>query len=836
MGEVYRAHDARLARDVALKILPPELAKNVEALRRFEQEARAASALNHPNIVTIYDIGHTDDRAWIAMELVDGTDLRTLAARDPLSVKDALRLAVKIADGLAAAHDRGIVHRDLKPENVMVTADGFVKILDFGLAKQVRTASADDTTMPHTSPGAVFGTVCYMSPEQASGREMDHRADQFSFGVMLYEMLTRVRPFDRDTKPETMTAIIREDVAPASSIDQVIPYDLDRVLSRCLSKNPRERYASTRDLARDLREIRDGLTLSSPKVRSTSGPPRAASERRIHPRSVIAAALVLAVVAGGIAMWVRRSRVEAGQRVTSLAVMPFRDLTATSDGRILADGISELIATRLADVPGLRVSSPFSGASLSDDDDVATVARRRSVHAVVRGTVQRGGSDVRVTYALVDAASGSTLVSNTLTREATDLFALEDAVAEDLVRALGRQSASRAPAQAYALGAEDQRHFIEAVGLLQRVKDERSVDRAITSLEGILRNSRESGAVNALLGRALLYKAALSRRPALIEQATVYATRGVTLSAENPDAHITLGRLHLAAGRHADAVASFQRALGLRANDPDAVLGLAEAYEGEGRGADAEAMYRKAIELRPDAPSAHTKYGVFCYGRGRYQDAVAHFRKSTEIAPDFSHAWANLGAALQALGRSGEAMAAYQKSLAIEPTAAGWSNLGTLQFSNGQYAEAQKSYERATDLAPSDPLLWANLGDACLAAGAPCANASWQQSIAAARHTLEVTPGDAVLRAIYASTLAKAGQPEPAQSEIRRALEADPMNPLVLYHAAVVSSVRGSTDSAVSWLERAVAAGYPAADVARDPAFSSLSRVPAFEAVVRSKL
>jgi tetratricopeptide (TPR) repeat protein len=835
MGEVYRARDMKLGRVIALKILPAELAANAEALRRFEQEARAASALNHPNIVTIYDICVTADMAWIAMELIDGADLRTIGVKDPLTLKSALRAAVKLADGLAAAHDRGIVHRDLKPDNVMITNDGFVKILDFGLAKQIRSITSDDTTIPHTSPGAVFGTVGYMSPEQTKGKEMDARSDQFSFGVMLYEMLTRVRPFDRDSKAETMAAIIRDEVEPPSVINEAIPYELDRIVSRCLAKNPRERYASTRDLARDLREIRDGLTHSSNRMMTrprSGGPWRYWKQSRLGVR-VAVGAIVLVLLAGGAFIW--RNRTLAGQRVTSLAVVPFRDLSATSEGRILADGISELIAARLSEVGELRVSSPFEGASVKESDDVRMIAAKRGVHGVVRGTVQRGGDNVRVSYALIDAITGRTLVAKTATRPATDLFSLEDAVADELVRALGRIPAPRTEVAAAALGPNDQRQFIEAVGLLQRVKDERSVDRAITTLEAILRNARESGAVNALLARALLYKASLAGRPALLEQATVYATRGVALSGSDPDSHITLGKLQNASRRHAEAAVSFQRALALRKDDADAVIGIAEALQGQGRAADAEKMFARGLALRPDSSVNHTKYGAFCYGQGRFEEAAAHFRKSTELLPDFARGHANLGAALQALGRNEAALAAYQRSLAIEPTAAGWSNLGTFQFFLGRYAEAQKSYEHAVQLAPTDYVMWVNLGDACHAAKAPCARTAWQRAIAAGRAALALNSNDAVTRSHVASCLVKSGNSDEAQVEIRRALEEDPTNAEVLYQAAVIGALRDSPDAAISWLERAIRAGYPAADAEHDPALSSLRELPAFRNAVKSR-
>ncbi|HEV2765112.1 MAG TPA: protein kinase, partial [Pyrinomonadaceae bacterium] len=624
MGEVYCARDEKLGREVALKLLPAELSSNSEALRRFEQEARAASALNHPNIVTIYEINETDRFAWIAMELVDGEDLRTILGREPMTLKTALRIATKVADGLAAAHERGIVHRDLKPDNVMITRDGFVKILDFGLAKQLRVLSSDETTLPHTTPGTIFGTVGYMSPEQATGREMDGRADQFSFGVMLYEMITRTRPFERDSRTETLAAILRDEVPPPSQVNETISRDLDRIVARCLAKHPRERYASTRDLARDLREVRDSFTQSSVERRPYSGPATRTKATPLH--WAIAAIVVLVAGVAGYVMWQRR---DSAHRITSVAVMPFRDLGATAEGRAFADGISEMVATRLAQSRDLRVAMPFDGGPMREGDDVATVAQRAGASAVVRGTVQRGGGDVRVTVSLIDAENGRTLAATTATRAATDLFALQDAVAEDLLRALGREAPPRAPAVAAVLGADDQRRFTEAVGLLQHVRDERSVDRAITSLESVLRNARESGSVNALLARALLFKARLARRNALVEQATIYATRGVALSPQDPETYITLGLVQNASGRPAEAVQSFERALAQRPQSSDALLGKADAFNAQGRAEEAEKIYKQVLALRPDETGALSRYGFFCYTRGRYEEAVTHFRKVT---------------------------------------------------------------------------------------------------------------------------------------------------------------------------------------------------------------
>jgi predicted Ser/Thr protein kinase len=267
MGEVYRARDLKLGRDVAVKVLPPELAADTQRRRRFEQEARAASALNHPSVIHVYDVGSTDDTTWIAMELVEGRTLRDVAGSGPVSAKKLLELAIPLADGLARAHEAGIVHRDLKPDNVMVSKEGHVRILDFGLAKLVEPGGdvSELSTSPHiTQAGAVVGTVSYMSPEQAAGRSVDFRSDQFSLGTILYELASGRKPFQRPTGTETLTAILREPAPPLAPLAPRMPAPLRWMIEeRCLAKEPGERYASTRDLLRELQGLRDHLSDAS---------------------------------------------------------------------------------------------------------------------------------------------------------------------------------------------------------------------------------------------------------------------------------------------------------------------------------------------------------------------------------------------------------------------------------------------------------------------------------------------------------------------------------------------------------------------------------------------
>jgi hypothetical protein len=340
MGEVYKARDPRLGRDVAIKVLPASFSEDSDRLRRFEQEARSASALNHPNIITIHEIGSADSTSYIAMECVDGESLRELLASGALATKKMLDVAVQIGEGLAKAHAAGIVHRDLKPENVMVSKDGFVKLLDFGLAKLFTAPQEQGSGMPtmvhqETQPGTVMGTVGYMSPEQASGRPIDFRSDQFAFGSILYEMATGKRAFQRETGAETLTAIIKDEPEPVERLNPKAPAPFRWIVERCLAKDSRDRYASTLDLARDLRTVREHLTELSGS--GAAGTVEAAPRRRPGWIAVAAAFLIGAAVS---AVWLRGPA--ASPAHTAPVVRPLtytgRDYSpaASPDGKTIA--------------------------------------------------------------------------------------------------------------------------------------------------------------------------------------------------------------------------------------------------------------------------------------------------------------------------------------------------------------------------------------------------------------------------------------------------------------------------------------------------------------------
>jgi serine/threonine-protein kinase len=833
MGEVYRARDERLGREIALKILAPELAASGDHLRRFELEARAASGLNHPNIITIFDIGRAESHAYIAMELVEGRDLRSLMAGERLPLKMILRVAVKVADGLAAAHERGIVHRDLKPENVIVSRDGFVKLLDFGLAKLARPFGETDSTIPQTIPGAVFGTVGYMSPEQASGREVDYRSDQFALGVILYEMLTGKLPFSAPTAAETLAAIIREEPVPVSKLNDSAPPEVVRIVERCLSKDREDRYASTRDLMRDLREARDRISnTSQPRFRSGGTVP-IGRRRAVFGAVIVLGALALAT---GVTMSLRRGPEVASPGVRSVAILPFKDLTGDPDGQVFADGVTEMIGAQLVQAKTLKVIPLLDDGARAGNP--ARIARDRGANLAVRGSVQGSGDKLRVSFAVIDVATREQIGGNVISGSRADGFALQTRIVESILASLraGSAPADERPAPAELTSAADQTSYIQALGFLQRPRDERSIDRAIATLRSLLQNARDSSLLNAQLARALIYKSQLARRPGLIEEASVYAERAVELDDTVAEAHIRLGQVRSAAGRYDEAANEYHRALALRADHPDAVLGLAETHEAKGRAADAEAMYKKALALRRDHPGTINRYAVFLFNQARYEDAAKNFRRFTEVMPT-ARGFSNLAAAYWALGKYDDGRRAAEQSIAFEPTSDAYVNLGSIHYYSGRYDDALHAFLKATELAPSHYSGWIGLGNAYRWAPGQRSksNEAFQRALETTREAVSVNPRDYTAHAVSAQALAKLGRLANASTAINTALKINPTDPAVLYGAAVVALARGTSDVAVTWIERAVDAGYPIHDLQRDPEFKSMHDDPAFRRAIQKE-
>ncbi|MFL6247333.1 MAG: protein kinase domain-containing protein [Thermoanaerobaculia bacterium] len=834
MGEVYVARDPKLGRKVAIKLLPVRMSGERDTLTRFTQEARSASALNHPNIVTIHEVGAEEGTPFIVMEYIDGSDLRTLINGGPVPVSKVLDIGAQIADGLAAAHERGIVHRDLKPENIMLTRDGFAKILDFGLAKMIAPSAEDSEhtlqlEVPGTNPGTILGTVGYMSPEQATGRRLDFRSDQFAFGAILYELLTGKPAFPGETAIDTLSAILHHDPEPITRMNPRAPVQLSDMIRRLLSKSADDRYASSRDLARELRLLRDRV------VAEESGFHK--SQPMIAPRTswmAIGAAVVIAALVTASVMISRRRLEEPGATTATvapvaakkyLAVMRFKDLTGDTTGQLVVDGFAETLTARLAHYPAVQVMRPSTADA--EANDALKTARDLGANLVLTGSMMRDGERIRVTYTVIDPASKREW-RDLVEGNVSNLFGVQDDVADSVARNL---DLGRTAVRIALDPAVSQRRYLEALGHLRRYDKEESLDSAIEILEEL----GGSPSVQAALARAYLGKFQATRDPQFAAIASRAAERALENDPQSIDVNVTLGELRRQTGRNVEAIAAFLRVLSQQPNNADAVLGLAETYRAAGDMKNAEAQYKRAIALQPNFWGGYNKLGAFYYSQGRVEESIPMFKKVVELVPDNQRGYSNLGGVYQRLGRHEDAIRVFQQSIRQQPSGHAYSNLGTTYYFLGRYADAANAFENATKLAPQDYQYWRNLGDACRWTPGREADArkAFQRAIELCTETIRVNPADATAHCSLAVALAKTGQTERARRTILRALELEPQNAVIAYEAAVIASIAGSDNDALARIEQSLRLGYSKSDIERDPQFAELKKNGRLDAVVQ---
>jgi serine/threonine-protein kinase len=849
MGRVYRAHDTELDRDVAIKVLPAGVLADAMFLGRFEQEARLASALNHPNIVTIYSIERAGALPYIVMELVEGTTLRHTLSNRPLPLDQVVDFSTQITAALAKAHDIGIVHRDLKPQNLMITKDGLVKIVDFGLSTLTdphEEFSEGSTQTPQsrlTSSGMLLGTADYMSPEQASGKRVDFRSDQFSFGSILYEMATGRRPFHRPTTVQTMSAVIEDGPAPFTESDPLLPEHLITIIERCLAKDPNERYASTQDLARDLKAMRDVAS----RTRSTSSQMSFSRERlqrrakRIRAVTLSAAAVVVAAAIGG-AGWVLRDRAPIQPAPATaparqqLAVLPFANIGADPVNTSFGDGLVEILTNQLTQITQFDRTLDVVPASDVRRDGTASArdARRAfGVSRVITGSVQRSATRVRVTLNLVDTESLRQLSARSIDLELQDVAAMQDGVVREVAALLGTvvppdARDALAAGSTTVSGAYDA--YLQGRGFLQRYEKPDAVERAIQSFQRAVELDPRFALAHAGLGEAYWRKYGLTKDARWVEEARASCTTAVGFSDRLAPVYVTLGLIDAGTGRYDDAIQELKRAVALDSVNGDAYRELATAYQAVGRTTDAEATYRMAIQVRPNYWANYNTLGNFYFRQSRYTEAEAQFRRATELTPDNARAYANLGGLYIAMKRYDDAARTLEKSVAIMPTAQALSNLGTLYFERGRYADAARMMEQASKSSQGDSRLWSNLAAAYYWAPGERARAgaAYERALALAKQESQVNPRNAALLLRMADCDSMLGRGEEARRLIERALALAPKDVESMFKAGVVYEQLGDRARALDWIGKALAGGYARDAVERSLSLTALRADPRY--------
>jgi serine/threonine protein kinase/Flp pilus assembly protein TadD len=739
MGVVYRAEDTVLKRTVALKFLPGDLTRNPEAKERFIREAQAASALDHPNICTIFEVNEVEGQTFIAMACVEGGSVKDRLAAGPLDVDLAAEIAAQVADGLQEAHEKGIVHRDIKSANVMLTRKGQARIMDFGLAKL-----SSGTRLTRT--GITMGTVAYMSPEQVRGEDVDRRTDVWSLGVLLYEMVTGRLPFQAEYEPAAMYSILNENPRPLAAFRQDVPVELEHIVETALAKAVEERYRTTADMAGDLRAMRAGRT------------------------------------AGVAERFVARAR----YLKKSIAVLPFKSLSDNKEDEYFSDGTTEDIITQLSKIGELKVISRTSAMRYKNTDkSLREIGRELDVATVLEGSVRRSGDRVRVVSQLVDARTDEPLWAETYDREMKDIFEIQSDVAQSIAMALRAQ-----------LSAEVKER------IERRPTDSlEAYDYYLKGREYYYRYRKQDNehAVE-------LFKRALELDPAY---ALAYAGLGDAYSQR-------AGRFGMEPGWLDSAIEASERAISIDPQSAEAHKSLGLAYMARGWRRRALEAYQRSLELNPNYYPTVGNIGTTNLALGEYGEALKWTRKGLSLNPAFAFSYSNVGYLYGCLGDYAEAERWLYKALELQPDFIyPHREFVYLHLSRGEFEKAREHSSKALALAPDevDSLIWA--GDVELYAG----------ELAQARHHYERArelcakemPGIAsvVVSSRLGYIYSREDRPEEARAAFEQALElgrklteAGDESRQLPYYVACVHAVLGRKEEALSWLERAVEAGW----------------------------
>jgi serine/threonine protein kinase/Flp pilus assembly protein TadD len=835
MGEVYRAHDEMLERDVALKVLPVGLLADEAARKRFRKEALALAKLNHPYIETIYEFATQDGVDFLAMELIAGLTLGQKMTAGLLSDQETLRLGTQIAEGLNAAHEQGVVHCDLKPGNVMVTSNGHAKVLDFGLAKFFHTSKDSSNTESLTEMRAA-GTLPYMSPEQVRGERVDSRTDIYSAGAVLYEMSTGQRPFPETHGPRLIDAILHQLPSPPSTLNRRMKPEFENVILKALDKDPARRYQSANELSVDLKR----LVTSAPLVSRTALPVM----RRF--RLSITISVSLAVVLALVFLGVRNFEISRHTRSTlatvphlgggkRVAVLPLQVGTDQASFAYLANGFTEGLTDRLLQLREIQVTSRKEADRVNQKDPPAKIARTLGANYLIQGTLQGSGDKIRISLTLEDVAQGSRLWAQELSGTKDKLQDFEDQAFQAIAGAFGIKPSEEEISRSEARQTTNIRAYdLYMQGRYALVgRDLESIQSALDYFDQALHEDPVFVLTYVGTADAYLRMYDFKNDNTWIQKALSSAQAAEQLDDKLPEVHSVLGSIYVATGKYAEAVTELKRAISLAPGSDEAYRRLGAAYRDSGNYARAIEAFQKAVELNPYFWANHNALGNVYFQSGDYLKASQSFKQVAVLAPDIDAGYENIGDVFLQRGMYQESIPFYQKSLQFQHFST-YSNLGTSYFLLKQYPNAIEMFEKAVALNPNDTDLMVNLADAYRGAGQQDkARATYEQAIAVGFKELQTNPQNADVMSEIALSYAKIGKAPEAQKLIRQARGIDKSSVSYIYAEAQIDALLGRSSESLKLLREALEKHFPAEAAATDSDLDSLHSSPEFNDLIK---
>ncbi len=836
MGAVYKAWDKELERPVALKLIRPELAVDPAVERRFKQELLLASKISHKNVLRIHDLGEAGGVKFISMAFVEGKDLhQLLSAEGKLPVDHALRIARQLCGALEAAHSEGVVHRDFKPQNILLDKQENVYVSDFGLAKSLE----HDTGM--TKSGELLGTPRYMAPEQVEGGHIDHRADLYALGLILYEMVTGDVPFHANTTLQLMYQRVHEVPKSPKALNPDLPDWLVRVIMKCLERDPGHRYQTASEILHDL---------------DTATPPPKSSSHSLQiaipgvgfelPRIwlgiagavVVVAALLLAVPSlRHRILGHPTSTAQSAVPAKHVAVLPLKIVGDPKAIGYIGDGVVDALTAKLFQLNDVQIAAPTAVAKLKPDTSPAEAAQVLGASYIVTGNLQGEGDKIRLVLNLDDIAAEKRLWTEEFSGLKQDLLTLEDNAYAKLVAALSIKASSEEIARTAAHPTEN----VDAYDLYLKGRNAMHGDVGAAAANAAIKLYQQAVQRDPAFALAYAGIADASLRMYTNTKDASWAQKalGAAQQAQNngdnlPEVHFALGSIYTATGKPAEAIAELNRALQLAPNSDEGYRRLGDAYRAAGKKDEAIQAYRKATEINPYYWLNYNTLGLAYVRYGENDEALAALRKVTQLAPKNGLGYLNIGNAYYRQGKWDEAVAAYQKSIEVEPTYLAYTNLATTYFFLKRYQEAVPIFEKAVELQPQQQLAWGNLADAYRWAGEKQkALETYGKAIAIAAKELEVNPRDASLMAQLAQYYAKSGKTAQGLQYIKRARAISPNEVPFMYFEGMVQGLAGNTHEAIAALQSAFEKGYPVREAINDPELDGMRSNPEFQNLIK---